>query len=153
MAKKRIGLVGCSGRKLKEAKMNPQKYFPAKDIYTGKSFRKSVQEGLEYFGCDSYFILSGKMEHVLLNPEDPIQYYDCYLAEQKTDYRKEWASKVLTKLESKLGDLDDYEFVVFAGKVYYENLVGRLNFKTLIFVHRQITFEVKDEFRRNICQN
>ena len=46
----------------------------------------------------------------------------------------------------KLGNIDDVEFVFFAGETYYEYLTERLNCITLEFVGRKVTFDVKQTY-------
>ena len=108
---KRIGLIACSSRKLKEAKTNPGKTFLASELYQGKSFVKAVDDGLAEFGCEGYLILSDKFG--LVSPDDMIPFYD-----EKRYKGREWAEKVYSALVEKLGKLDDIEFIFFAGKNY-----------------------------------
>lgn len=140
---KTIGLVSCSAAKLKEAKHNPTKAYPAKDLYTGYSFKKSINEGLAKFGCDGYYILSGL--HGLVESDEEIKYYNFYLGKQKAAYKREWSEKVYSKLQEKLGDLGQVEFIFFAGDAYCHYLKKRLNCKVLRFKNRRITFDVKEE--------
>lgn len=49
---KHIGLIGCSKSKLRQNDA-PDKLFRAEDIYQGKTFLKSKNEGLARFGCES----------------------------------------------------------------------------------------------------
>lgn len=139
-----IGLVSCSARKQMEAKLNPQKEFAAKDMYTGSNYKKSIEEGLPLLGCDSFCILSGK--YGLLDPADKIRYYDCYLGKMNAAYKKNWSDKVYKQLQEKYGDLDQVEFIFFAGDAYCKYLKKRLNCKVLRFNHRQITFDIKEEY-------
>ena len=139
---KRVALVSCSAKKLKEAKANPDKEFAAKEIYTGKNFLKSINEGLSALNCDSFCILSGK--YGLLSPDDKIKYYDCYLAKEKVSYKRDWSNKVYDQLQDKFGDLSQIEFIFFAGQTYYRYLLQRLNCKVLNFNGRHITFKIKE---------
>lgn len=139
-----VGLVSCSARKLKEAKQNPEKEFIAKEMYTGGNYKKSITEGLGKFGCDDFCILSGK--YGLLSPDDKIKYYNCYLAKMNVAYKKEWSEKVYKQLQEKYGDLNQVEFIFFAGDAYCKYLKNRLNCKVLRFNHRQITFDIKEEY-------
>lgn len=140
---KRIALISCSAKKLEEAKTNPEKEFTARDMYIGKNFIKSVNEGLSAFHCDSFYILSGK--YGLLSPDDKIKYYDCYLAKKKVAYQRDWSNKVYVQLQDELGDLSQIEFIFFAGQAYYKYLKKRLNYNALNFNGRYITFDVKEE--------
>ena len=137
----RIALIGCS--KSKKGKNTPNKYFLARDIYTGKNFLKSVSEGVKYFGCDDFYILSAK--YGLLEKDEKIAWYDKSLYEMSTAHRKQWARKVLDNLLSKY-DLENTEFVIFAGSLYSKYLAGHLNCITLQFRGRYITFNVKKSY-------
>ena len=139
---RRIGLIACSASKLKEAEANPCKEFPSCEMYTGWSFKKSVNEGLKEFRCDGYYILSDK--YGLLSSDDPIKYYDSYLGGKNVAYRRKWSEKAYNKLQGKLGNLDDIEFIFFASEKYYEHIIKHLvHFKLLKYKNRMITFEVK----------
>ena len=140
---RRIGLIGCSKTKLAEAESNPEKEFPADVMYIGRNYMRSVNEGVKYFGCEDYMILSGK--YGLLKKTDRIRYYNCYLAKEKVSYRRTWSQKVYTKLYEKIMDLNDVQFVFFAGKAYYEFLENRLNCITLLFNGQNISFAIKEE--------
>lgn len=134
----RIALIGCS--KSKKGKNTPNKYFLARDIYTGKNFLKSVSEGVKYFNCEDFYILSA--EHGLLKKDKKICWYDKSLYEMCAAHRKQWADKILMDLRAKY-DLENTEFVIFAGSLYSKYLVGHLNCITLLFNGRHITFNEK----------
>lgn len=137
---KRIGLIACSKSKLKEAERNPKLEVAAKDMYTGPNYRKALHEGLNLYHCDSYYILSGK--YGLLQPDDKVQYYDCYLGKKGMKYRKEWSEKVYKALCEKTGNPDENEYIFFAPKAYCEHLLPRLpHRKAMKYNGRQITFE------------
>ena len=122
---KNIGLIACSKTKLPEAKDNPTKYFEAQNMYLGNIFRTAKQEGLKRFNCQDWFILSGKMDYNLLDKNEKIKYYDCYLGKQSVEYKKEWAKQVIEKLNNKHISLDSDEniFYIFGGRSYYEQLL------------------------------
>lgn len=134
----RIALIGCS--KSKKGKDVPNVFFHARDIYTGKNFLKSVAEGIGYFHCEDFYILSA--EHGLLGKDEKIVWYDKSLYEMRASCRKRWADKVLTDLRLKY-DLKNTEFIIFAGSLYAKDLVGHLNCITLQFNSRHITFNEK----------
>ena len=136
---KRIGLVECKKSKLKETQDNPTQVYPAKAMYKGYNFRKSVSDGLDEFECSSYYILSDR--YGLIEPDDLIPYYEFDLAKQSVAYRKAWSDKAYDEPVKKLGNIDDVEF--FAGETYYKYLKGRLKCITLKFVGRKVTFNVK----------
>ena len=68
------------------------------------------------------FILSAK--HHLLDPELRIDPYNVTLYKFTVAERKAWAQRVLSDLEAAGLDLEHDEFVLLAGKKYYEYLLG-----------------------------
>ena len=113
---KKIILIACSaGKKDMRDK--------AKNMYTSPLFRKSW-EYAQKLGYDEIFILSD--EYYLLSPEDEIDPYNKSLDNFKSRERKEWAKIVLEDLKSKVGKtLDEHEFIILAGRKYYELLIGK----------------------------
>ena len=141
---RRIGLVACSSYKNKEAKKDHGMELPASEMYTGHGFKNAVEHGLEHFGCEGYFILSGK--YGLLSPDDMIRWYDCDLKKMPVSYQKEWSEKVYKSLQEKLGDLDDIQFVLFCGETYYKGYIERLkHWIRLKYKMMNITFEIREE--------
>lgn len=136
-----IALIGCSAKK--QGKNEPQKMFVAGEIYTGFSFKKARDLGIEHFGCEKdYYILSA--EYGLLDCHKKIAYYDKYLGEFSIKEKKDWAERVYKQLTKKF-DLHDTQFVIFAGSDYTQYLKNRLNCVLLKYKGRQITFEVKEK--------
>ena len=136
---RRIGLVACSSKKLKAAKLNPNNKYPACDLYQGNVFKQALNGGLQHFGCKDYFILSDDDQHVLLKPDDMIAWYDAH------KYKgKKWAKSVIAALGAELGNLDDYQFVFFACKEYWGNLIDNMeHYITLEFAGRnKITWNI-----------
>lgn len=118
---KKIALLACS--KSKKGKDQPEELFCAEDIYTGNSFRKSLDK-VRKENFDDYFIISAK--HHLLKKDQMISYYDKTLYKMSAKERKEWAEIVYSQLKKELGYLDEIEFYIFGGKKYYENLLCKL---------------------------
>ena len=79
----KIGLIACSKTKL--GKDTPEKKFKAQDIYQGNTFKKSKSEGIKLYGCDDWFILSGKEDYNLLDKNEEIQYYDVDLGKENKE--------------------------------------------------------------------
>ena len=141
---RRIGLIGCSASKNPAAVLDQNLLKPAKDMYIGGNFLKSRDEGIKHFDCEDYYILSGK--YGLLDKDDMIQYYNCYLHDQSSEYKKAWSEKVYNQLKEKFGDeLKNIEFIFFCGQDYSMKLKKRLNCKTLKIVAYRITFDIKEE--------
>ena len=118
---KKIALLACS--KSKKGKDQPEELFCAEDIYTGNSFRKSLDK-VRKENFDDYFIIYAK--HHLLKKDQMISYYDKTLYKMSAKERKEWAEIVYSQLKKELGYLDEIEFYIFGGKKYYENLLCKL---------------------------
>ena len=112
---KKIILITCSAGK-------KDTHDKAKNVYTSPLFRKSW-EYAQKLGYDEIFILSDK--HYLLNPEDEIDTYDQSLKNCKSRERKEWAKTVLKKLTLTKSNLKNDKFIILAGKVHYEYLIGK----------------------------
>lgn len=118
----KIALLACS--KSKKGKDQPEVLFCAEDIYTGNSFRKSLDK-VKKEDFDDYFIISAK--HHLLKKDQMISYYDKTLYKMSAKECKEWADIVIQQLKELFNNnLDDIEFHIFGGKKYYENLYVHL---------------------------
>ena len=112
---KKIILIACSACK-------KDTHDKAKDMYTSPLFRKSWKYA-QKLGYDKIFILSDK--YYLLAPEDEIDTYDKSLKNCKSRERKEWAKTVLEKLTLTKSNLKNDKFIILAGKVHYEHLIGK----------------------------
>lgn len=112
---KKIILIACSAGK-------KDTHDKAKDMYTSPLFRKSWKYA-QKLGYDKIFILSDK--YYLLAPEDEIDTYDKSLKNCKSRERKEWAKTVLEKLTLTKSNLKNDKFIILAGKVHYEHLIGK----------------------------
>ena len=144
-----IGLIACSSTKL--GKNSPAEKYLAKDIYKGRTFILSKEEGLKKYKCEEWYILSGK--YGLLDKDEYISYYNLYLGKQSTEYKKKWAEDVLNKLKSKY-DLKNDIFYIFGGKSYYERLMPHLN--CVVFSYKNsncIDLNKKTEYRNGKPHN
>ena len=112
---KKIILIACSAGK-------KDTHDKAKDMYTSPLFRKSWKYA-QKLGYDKIFILSDK--YYLLAPEDEIDTYDKSLKNCKSRERKEWTKTVLEKLTLTKSNLKNDKFIILAGKVHYEHLIGK----------------------------
>lgn len=145
---RRIALIGCSSRKL--GKDAPNDMYPAGKIYVGKNFLKAKQQGISHFGCEKeFYILSGK--YGLLNQNEPISFYNTYLGDFSEEEKRAWAMKVLDQLGRNF-NLENTQFVIFAGRDYSKYIKNNLNCITLKYNHRILTFEV-DEVLNNGGKN
>ncbi len=122
---RKIGLIACSKSKL--GAETPDRLFRAQDIYQGRTFKRAKTEGLKMYGCEDWFILSGKEDYNLLDKDAQIKYYDVYLGKQGAAYKERWAKAVVGKLRQNGFDLKDDEFYIFGGASYYEPLLPFLS--------------------------
>ncbi|HMO10872.1 MAG TPA: hypothetical protein PKB06_05080, partial [Actinotalea sp.] len=104
-------LVGCAKQKRATAA-------PAQDLYTSPLFRKS-RAYAESTGVP-WFVLSAK--HGLVGPEAVLEPYDVTLSRTSRDYRREWARRVLRRLDEACGSLDGRSIEIHAGAAYTGSL-------------------------------
>lgn len=136
---KKIALLACS--KSKKGKDQPEELFRAEDIYTGNSFRKSLDK-VRKEDFDDYFIISAK--HHLLKKDQMISYYDKTLHKMSAKECKEWAEIVYSQLKKELINLDEIEFYIFGGKKYYENLLCKLKKCTVYTYHNSNSINLSE---------
>jgi hypothetical protein len=112
-------LVGCGKSKLDHAA-------PARDLYTGPLFRKSLAfaEKRHLPTTDSLFILSA--QHGVVHPDEVLDPYDLHLAELPKAERGAWGCgalhHLLIKLDVRMSDLRGFHFTVYAGAAYVDAL-------------------------------
>lgn len=136
---KKIALLACS--KSKKGKDQPEELFRAEDIYTGNSFRKSLDK-VRKEDFDDYFIISAK--HHLLKKDQMISYYDKTLYKMSAKECKEWAEIVYSQLKKELVNLDEIEFYIFGGEKYYENLLCKLKKCTVYTYHNSNSINLSE---------
>ena len=111
----KIALISCTKR---------QRAYecPARDLYSESAW---FREAYCYarLVADRIFILSS--EYGLVPERMVIAPYDETLSYKRVEERREWAEMVLDEL-GKVSDLEHDEFIVLAGKFYYENLLPHL---------------------------
>ena len=111
----KIALISCTKQK-REYKC------PARELYSESAW---FREAYCYarLVADRIFILSAKYGLV---PENMvIEPYNETLRYKKVEERREWGEMVLNEL-GKVSDLEHDEFIVLAGRFYYENLLPHL---------------------------
>jgi hypothetical protein len=106
-------LVACVKGKLSRAA-------PARDLYVSTWFQK-VRDLVEASGA-RWFVLSS--HYGLVGPDEVIRPYEYTLNSAGITERREWAERVLAKLEPELARYK--RVVMFAGERYREFLVGAL---------------------------
>lgn len=110
-----VVLVGCVKSKTAHGA-------PAKDLYTSDYFAK-MRSYAETSGRP-WFILSA--EHGLVDPDEWLEPYDCYLPNTSREYRSEWGRKVAAQLEQAIGTLNNVVIDIHAGSVYVESASAAL---------------------------
>jgi len=109
---KKIILISCASKKLAFKSK-------AEDLYISTLFRLSLAYAKK-LKPDKIFILSTK--YGLLNLNDEIATYNETLNDKSTSDVKIWAKKVVIELE-KLANLENDQFIFFAGKKYREYIL------------------------------
>lgn len=116
----KIALIGCVKEKLE---------WPCKagEIYTGAQFLKWKQDADDW-GCDSYYILSGKFG--LIHPDTIIAPYDVNLDLQTDAYREEWFQNVAKEINA----LAKEEIVIkfFCASSYSDGILNLLSEKVIV---------------------
>lgn len=93
----------------------------AKDLYKSPLFIKSLKYALSN-KPDMIYILSAK--YGLTGIDQIIKPYNETLNKMLTYKRKRWSENVLVGLSTKC-DISNDEFIILAGKKYYEFLIGK----------------------------
>lgn len=133
----KIALISCTS--------NKQEYkCSAGEMYqVSKTF--SLSYDLATLCTDKIYILSAK--HHLLDPNTLIEPYNLALATFDTAQRRNWAKEVVTQLKEKC-DLEQDEFIILAGKDYYQYLLPALNRHIIPLGH--VTQGVRPEALRRL---
>ena len=118
---RKIVLLACS-----KSKQQTNVPIEAYLLYTGQLFKKSYNYACQMLtpAPDKIFILSAK--HHVLEPNDKIAYYNLFLGNLTKSQRIVWANNVLNQLKAKGCDLQNDEFIILAGKDYYQYLCPQL---------------------------
>jgi len=114
----KIALIACTSKKSEEAKGTK---VAAKDLYVSPLFRMAYAYA-EKLGVDRVYILSAK--YGLLEPGDPVDWYNETLLKQRVPERRAWAERVLSALQAKGVNMKEDTFYLLAGKIYYQYLLG-----------------------------
>lgn len=112
---KKVALISCT-------KLKKSHSCKARELYSeSELFKLSYIYAKEI--ADEVYILSAK--YGLLHENDIINPYEKTLKNEDMHFRRMWADSILFNLSKKY-DLINDKFYIFAGKDYYENLVGEL---------------------------
>lgn len=106
----RFGIVACS--KSKRGKNEPDREFPARDLYNSWLFDGRV-DAVEAH-CDGWAIMSAK--HGYVEPDDRLTWYDKEISELSDAEQIELAREVVEEMP----DVD--EVMVLMGRKYFEPL-------------------------------
>lgn len=123
-----IALISCVSQKTS---------FPnkCKDLYISPLFKKTWEYNTKVDRPDGVFILSAL--HGLIKYDTIIEPYDKTLLDMTKEESLEWAEKVKKQIietfETNSRKLEDYNFKIYAGSKYYENLLDFFPNKELVF--------------------
>lgn len=107
----KVVLIGCTKSKDPNAKV-------AKDLYSTSVLFRLELEYADSLRCPVH-IISAK--YGFLNLDSPVSYYDETLNRYGKEKLRQWGEMVTGQLADKY-DLDNTEFIILAGKKYYEYL-------------------------------
>ena len=123
-----IALISCVSQKT--ATKNK-----VKDLYISPLFKKTWDYNLKVDRPDGVFILSAL--HGLIKYDAFIEPYDKTLLDMTKEEGIEWAEKVKSQIKETFltngRTLEDYNFKIYAGSKYYENLLDFFPNKELVF--------------------
>lgn len=131
----RIALISCSKKK------KPYEC-RAKELYSASELFSLSYAYAKYF-ANRIYILSAK--HGLVGEDEIIAPYDETLSTKNPFEKKAWSQKVLSQLKQ-VCDTQSAEFIILAGKDYYEYLLPELPYAKLPLGKRR--FEDRIEFLR-----
>lgn len=114
---RKIALVACSSKK------RPYRS-KAEDLYISPLFKLSLEYAIKLQPHD-IFILSAN--HGLLPLEKEIEPYNLTLNRMHTVEVRRWAAMVLGQIR-RICEIDETEFIFFAGKRYRKYLIPHLTF-------------------------
>ena len=109
-------LISCGKRKASDPA-------PARDLYQGDLFQKSLAYAEQVVGVDESYILSAK--HGLIALDEVIAPYEMTLNTMGVADIREWADRVLGQLWS-VADLEKDRFTILAGANYRKFLVPHM---------------------------
>ena len=124
---KKIILISCVSKKLKVKDMAYKLYSPSTLF---KAHWNYAIHCLKAEPLNNIFIISAL--HGLLEPTKCIDPYNVTLKTMTKSEKEKWADKVVNQISNKNIDINDTEFIILAGKDYYEYLIKKLpNYKLI----------------------
>jgi len=121
-----VALISCVAKKLDGAHEAYKLYSPSTLFKAHWNYALKV---LKLNPKKEIFIISAK--HGLISPFDKIEKYDVTLKTMSKKEKKEWAEKVINQLKENF-NLNKNNFIILAGKDYYEELIKLLPHYQLI---------------------
>lgn len=123
-----IALISCVSMKAPFA-------CKVKDLYVSPLFKKTWEYNVKVDRPVGVYILSAL--HGLIKYDEVISPYDKTLLDMSKDEAFEWAETVKVQIKNTFETggrtLDDYNFKIYAGSKYYENLLDFFPHKELVF--------------------
>ncbi len=113
---KHVALISCGKRK----SSHPA---PARELYQGDLFKKSLQYAEEVLKADQVFILSAK--HGLVALDEVVAPYEKTLNHMPAAEVQAWGERVLNELRAE-ADLQNDRFTILAGANYRKHLTPAL---------------------------
>ena len=123
---KQIALISCVSKKLDGEYIAYKLYSPSTLF---KAHWNYALNNLNLDPTKEIFIISAL--HGVISPFKIIKKYDVTLKNMSTEEKKEWAEKVVAQLKQNF-DMNKTEFLILAGKDYYEELIKLLPHYKLI---------------------
>lgn len=111
-----VGLISCGKRKAAQPR-------PARELYQGELFRKSLRYAEEVLEADRVFILSAR--HGLLPLDQVVAPYEQTLNRMSAAEVRAWGERVLDDLRAE-ADLENDRFTILAGAKYRKHVVPAL---------------------------
>lgn len=123
----KIALIGCTSKK--------KNYVcQAKELYSESMLFKNAYQYASNT-CDKIYILSAK--YGLIKDTDIIEPYNVTLNNQKAEFKKLWANKVISQFENEFDFSNDLEIICFAGNNYRKYLIPMIKMN-----HKNIKIEL-----------
>lgn len=112
-------LISCC-----KSKLNDGKCHAAESLYQGALFKKQLAYAKK-LNADKIYILSAL--HGVVETDTQLAYYNYTIVGKPVAEVRKWANeKIIPQLKAKGADLQNDEFVILAGKIYYKELTPYL---------------------------
>jgi hypothetical protein len=101
---------------------------PARDLYQGDLFQKSLAYAEKVLDADAIYVLSAK--YGLLPIDERIEPYEKTLNNASVGEKRDWADRVLAELRE-VADLEQDRFTILAGENYRKHLLPHIRYHEL----------------------